>query len=107
MTKRKPRSDRNHVVYMLTNLKTNEFYIGITVVRRGNVERSLSIRWRGHCYKAFVELKDWPMPSAIRKYGDDCWKHEALFVVRGKAAAHEQEVALIKKMRPPYNEASN
>lgn len=106
MSKRKPRSDRNHVVYRLTNLITGEFYIGITVVRNGNLTASLRIRFRGHCYKAFVEKKDWPMPAAIRRYGAECWKHEPILIVRGKAAAHEAEVALIKKMRPHLNEAS-
>jgi hypothetical protein len=107
MAKRKPRSDRNHVLYKLTNLATGDFYIGLTVIRSGNVKRSLAIRWRGHCYKAFVEMKDWPMPSAIRKYGEKCWTHEPLQVIRGKAAAHVAEVALIKQLRPYYNLASN
>jgi hypothetical protein len=94
------------VVYRLTNLITGEFYIGLTVVRKGDVKRSLAIRFRGHCYKAFAELKDWPMPAALRKHGPDCWSHEPLVIVRGKAAAHEHEVKLIKKLRPHYNEAS-
>jgi hypothetical protein len=107
MVKRKLRSDRNHVLYRLTNTKTGDFYIGMTVVRDGNVKKSLSIRWKGHCYKAFVELKPWTMPASIRRHGDKCWLHEAIEVVRGKAAAHQREVALIKALRPTLNEASN
>lgn len=104
MLKRKPRSDRNHLIYRIVNTETGDVYIGLTVMRRGNIRKSLEIRWRGHEYKAFVEMKNTAIARAFREFeGQDVWTHEALHIVRGKRAAHEFEGKLIRRLKPSLN----
>lgn len=102
-TKRKPRSDRNHVIYRITNVVTGDFYVGLTVVRGGAIKKSLDIRWRGHQYKAFVEQKNTTFCKAIRKYGPEAFRMEAEWIVRGKAEAHAFEREQIAKLQPKLN----
>jgi hypothetical protein len=101
--RRKPRSDRNHVIYKITHKDTGDIYIGITVVRGRAFNRSLKLRWEGHCYKAFVELKTWTLPTSIREHGAHSFVKEILEVVRGKASAHKREVELINSLQPALN----
>lgn len=102
--KRKPRTDRNHVIYRITNVVTGEFYIGLTVVRGGAIKKSLGIRWRGHMYKAFVEKKKTVFCEAIKTYGPEAFRIEAEWIVRGKADAHAVEREEIAKHKPRYNQ---
>lgn len=102
--KRKPRSDRNHLIYVIRNSETGEEYIGLTVLRKGNIQESMRIRWNGHQYKAFVEEKGTPLCRAFRKYENQpIWEHEPLFVVRGKKGAHALEAEIIAERAPAYN----
>lgn len=103
MMKRKPRSDRNHLIYAITNIVTREKYIGLTVIRKGNIAKSMEIRWRGHQYKAFVERKPTRMSDSIRTYGPEAFRMEALWIVRGKKDAHEFERKLVAKKSPALN----
>jgi hypothetical protein len=101
--RRKPRTDRNHVVYRITNVVTGDFYVGLTVVRGGAIKKSLAIRWRGHQYKAFVERKDTTFCKAIRKFGPEAFRMEAEWIVRGKTEAHNCEREIVAECQPAYN----
>jgi hypothetical protein len=102
--KRKRRSDRNHVIYMIKNTVTDQLYIGITVLSyRGNAERTVDRRVQKHVQRAFAENKAWALCESFRKYQPEnhlYWVHD---VVRGKAAAHKTEVSLIDTYNPELN----
>lgn len=103
MTKRKPRSDRNHVIYMIQNNVTRELYVGITVVSGRSAQKSLDRRVQKHVQRAFAENKAWALCESFRKYepeNHEYWIHD---VVRGKRAAHSVEVALIDHLGPQLN----
>lgn len=102
-TKRKPRSDRNHVIYQLTCNATGETYIGITVARGRAYKKSMDIRWNGHCYHATVENRPTILADRIRTHGPDAFSKEILSVVRGKTEAHTQERNYIRNFRPALN----
>lgn len=99
---RKRRSDRNHVIYVITNTATNEQYVGITCVST-TVKRSLYVRIRKHVQRAYAENKDWALYNNIRKYGTGSFTYGVLEIVRGKANAHQREVELIKQFCPKLN----
>jgi hypothetical protein len=99
--KRKPRADRNHLIYSLT--VNGEQYIGVTVLADRSINKSLAARWRKHKSRAKVEDKKWGLCEAIRKYGHEAFTVEAVQVVRGKAAAHKIERQLIRTLNPSLN----
>lgn len=101
--KRKKRADRNHIIYVLTNIQTNERYLGITVVEKVKPEVSLVIRWQRHIHRAFTDNKDWALCKSIREHGPLAWDKEIIEVVRGKALAHQRERELIRKLQPELN----
>ena len=102
--KRKRRSDRNHVIYMIKNTITQELYVGITVLSfRGNAQRTVDRRVQKHVQRAFAEDRAWALCESFRKYepeNHEYWIHD---VVRGKKEAHAQEVALIDELQPRLN----
>lgn len=102
--KRKRRTDRNHVIYMIKNTITQELYVGITVLSfRGNVQRTVDRRIQKHVQRAFAENKTWALCESFRTYepeNHEYWVHD---VVRGKALAHQTEVSLIDEFRPQLN----
>ncbi len=99
--KRKPRSDRKHLIYSLA-INGRE-YIGVTFVDRGRVNASLTRRWNKHVNRALTEGKDWKLCVAIRKYGPDKFTVSVLEVVRGKSAAHIREREIIRDRKPKLN----
>ena len=101
ITKRKRRSDRNHIIYSLT-IKGQE-YIGVTHVENGKVNKSLDRRWRKHVGRAMTEGKLWKLCVAIRKHGPDNFTVGVLEIVRGKSAAHIRERELIRERKPKLN----
>lgn len=102
--KRKRRSDRNHVIYVIRNTKTNQEYIGLTAVNfNGNVNRTLIRRMQKHIQRAMTEQKDWGLSRAIRKYGPELFTITAMEIVRGKKAAHVRETELINTEKPKLN----
>ena len=101
--KRKKRSDRTHIIYKLTNIQTNEIYIGITVVDSVKPEVSLVIRWQRHIHRAFTDNKDWALCKSIREHGPLSWDKEIIEKVRGKAIAHQRERVLIRELQPELN----
>ncbi len=100
-TKRKTRSDRNHIIYSLA-INGRE-YIGVTYVDKGRVNASLTRRWQKHVRRALTEGRDWNLCVAIRKHGPDKFHVGVLEIVRGKAAAHVRERELIRERKPKLN----
>jgi hypothetical protein len=102
--KRKRRSDRNHVIYMIENIVTNELYVGLTALSyRGNAQRTLDRRIQKHVQRAFAENKAWALCESFRKHEPEnhlYWVHE---IVRGKAQAHKVETQLIDELDPKLN----
>jgi hypothetical protein len=99
--KRKPRSDRKHLIYSLA-INGRE-YIGVTFVDKGRINYSLTRRWQKHVRRALTEGKDWKLCVAIRKYGPDNFTVGVIEVVRGKTAAHDRERELIRERKPKLN----
>ena len=100
---RKKRSDRNHLIYMLTCECTDERYIGVTVMKGASKAKTLKQRWNGHVYKAFVCEENWELPRAIREYGEENFTAQILQIVRGKKAAFAAESALINSLKTELN----
>ena len=101
--KRKRRSDRTHVVYQLTNMVTGEIYIGITVATGRAYLGSLKERWKRHVSRATRQTMEWNLCNSIRQYGERAFSREILHLIRGKAAAHSMETALIHSLKPALN----
>ena len=101
--RRKRRTDRNHVIYLLTCKPTGETYVGITVARGRAYKASMMKRWQGHLYHANIEMRTGLLQQAIREHGSNCWTHEILCVVRGKAAVHKRELELITEHASALN----
>lgn len=100
---RKRRSDRNHLIYMITCVDSGDQYIGVTVAKGAAVKRTLKQRWQGHLYKAQVMRESWSLPRAIRKYGEDAFTIELVQKVRGKKEAFSAESQLINSLYPSLN----
>ena len=103
MSKRKKRSDRNHIIYQLTNTVNGEKYIGVTVVTGRAYLKSLRSRWIRHIYKATKAMAQYPISESIREYGEQAFTREILTKVRGKKNAFEMESQLINEIRPKLN----
>jgi hypothetical protein len=102
MMKRKRRQDTKHVVYVITNLVTQEQYVGITVCGQ-QVRKALKIRIQKHVRRALTENKDWSLCSSIRDYGVDAHTYGVLEYVRGRKPAHARERELIREFNPALN----
>ncbi len=101
MIKNKATQKRKHVIYCMTCEKTGKQYIGITVVRNNNVQRSIQIRMTQHLHRAWVEESDRVFPTALRKYSK--WSVEPMMVVKNKAEAFALESAIINGLKPELN----
>ena len=83
------------VVYQITNTVNGKRYIGYT-------SKTLGERWKGH-------LKDARLGSsvhfhnAIRKYGEDAFVSEILFLNDTPKEAKETEILMILDRSPEYN----
>lgn len=99
---RKPRSDRNHIVYEL--VIGSENYIGVTAKTESTVLKSVQTRANKHWYRAHSESKNWLLCRALRAVASreavEIRIHE---IVRGKAAAHRREVEIRRSVRPTLN----
>ena len=100
---RKKRSDRNHIIYKLTNTVTNETYIGVTVVTGRAYLKSLRSRWIRHIYKAKIGMADYPISISIRTHGEESFTREIITLVRGKKNAFQTESELINEIKPTLN----
>ena len=100
--KRKARSDRNHIIYVLTNQINGEQYVGITV---GANKQALKVRVQKHVRRARTENRNWALCCAIREHGPENFTMGILQVVRGKLNAHRQEQELVRTYNPALNTA--
>lgn len=101
--KRKRRSDRNHIVYVLTNVVTKEKYVGIAVCVDRAGKETLAARWCRHVGRAKLQGKNWALCESIRTYGEQSFKKEIKCIIRGKAEAHAYETQLRKTGRYALN----
>lgn len=97
---RKRRSDRRHIIYMLTNESNDNTYIGVTA---GFRLKDLRVRVNKHVQRALREDKDWLLCKEIRKHGPDSFTYQILEIVKGKAEAHSRERELINTLCPRLN----
>jgi hypothetical protein len=97
---RKRRSDRRHIVYVITNTVTDERYVGITA---GFSQKDLKVRIQKHVWRAFNEDKGWALCNSIVKHGAEAHTYGIYQVVRGKDAAHALERELIAQHNPALN----
>lgn len=101
---RKRRTDRNHIIYVITNRVTGEQYIGLTVLGyQGSIKRTLHRRMQKHVQRALAEGKVWSLSLALREHGAESFDYGLVEVVRGKREAHARETALIKAHNPALN----
>lgn len=102
MTKRKVRSDRNHVIYVITCNETHKQYIGITVMQgTRSVSKTLNTRLRQHFWRANTENKAWALCKMLRKTNNV--RIDPIDIIRGKAEAHAMEVLYIDTVNPVLN----
>tara|TARA_Y100000034_G_C6856775_1_gene389456 strand:- start:680 stop:1003 length:324 start_codon:yes stop_codon:yes gene_type:complete len=102
MIKRKKRSDRNHIIYKITCLTTNEVYIGLTLQTGQKKIGSAKIRLKSHISRA-LNGGGWILHERIREVGQHNFNVEILETVRGKSQAHKREVKLINLFKPSLN----
>lgn len=103
MIKRKKRSDRNHIIYRLTNDETGNEYIGITVQRDQKVIGSVKLRFKQHISRCKTSCKKWLLYEEMRRYGYESFRYEVIEVVRGKKQTHEREIEYINVYNPQLN----
>ena len=103
MVMRKKRSDRNHVIYMVTCEDTGDTYVGLTVALGQAYLKSVKIRWQKHMSRARCENKDWNFCNALRVLAECDWRYQVLEVVRGRKNAHQRERELIRDLNPTLN----
>jgi len=101
--RRKRRKDTNHVIYVITNTKTGEQYVGLAVVSAAGAFRAIRRRVQKHVQRAHAENKDWGLCKNIRQYGSSAFTFGLLEIVRGKAAAHVRELEYIRQYQPSLN----
>ena len=99
---RKRRNDCKHAVYVITNITTNEQYVGVTVVA-GEVKKNLRIRMQKHIRRALTENRDWALCKSIREHGAGSFTYGLLEIVRGRAAGYALERELILSHNPVLN----
>ena len=99
---RKRRNDTTHFVYVITNMYTNEQYIGITV-KNGTVFKTLKRRIQKHVQRATAENKSWALCEEIRAWGPEAFNFGFVEQIRGRKAAHQRERQLITEFNPALN----
>jgi hypothetical protein len=104
-TKRKPRSDRMHVIYQVTCVPTGERYIGLTVCAGNSPKKAVEGRWKRHVTRALSQEKGWKLCEAIREHSPAAFAVEVLEKVRGKAQAHQREREVTKEVGATLNTA--
>lgn len=94
--RRKRRSDRRHLLYVLTNRVTEEKYIGIAACIDRSGKETLAARWCRHVGRALRQNKTWKLSESIRIHGPDAFDKSILQIVRGKQIAFDIETQLRK-----------
>lgn len=99
---RKKRVDRNHIIYELN--VGGLTYVGVTAKTESTAMKSARTRAAKHFYRAKTEGKDWLLCEALRGLDSkDEIGVRVLAVIRGKAAAHKEEVLIRRSMEPALN----
>ena len=102
--KRKRRvQSTNHGIYVITNIKNGDQYVGLTILGKGKPVIWLRRRIQKHVQRATAEDKDWGLCKSIREYGSEAFTFGLLEIVRGKAAAHIRELEYIRAYHPILN----
>jgi len=101
--KRRRRQDTKHAVYMLKNMVTGDFYIGITVCGAAP-KRAVKVRFQKHVRRAVTENRVWNLCKSIRSYGAENFMVEIVEVLRGRKPAHARERELIAELAPALNQ---
>lgn len=101
-TTRKRRQDTKHAVYVITNVLTNEQYVGITVCGQ-QVRKALKVRIQKHVRRALTENKTWALCQSIREHGVEAFTYGVVEFVRGRKPAHARERELIREFSPALN----
>ena len=100
---RKKRSDRNYVLYEITDENSGNNYIGVTVATGRAFLRSVKVRVQKHLSRAKCESKDWAFCEFIRSNPDADLRYEVIEVVRGRKAAYNRERQYIRQYNPSLN----
>ena len=100
---RKKRSDRNYVLYEITDENSGNNYIGVTVATGRAFLRSVKVRVQKHLSRAKCESKDWAFCEFIRSNPDAALTYSVIEVVRGRKAAYQRERELIAECDPSLN----
>ena len=103
--RRKKRSDRRHLIYLVTNTVTGERYVGLAVCVDRSGKKTLYWRWHRHVQRALDHGKGWKLCEAIRAFGPEAFTQEIVEFVRGKAEAHRRETELKKLLKTELNTA--
>lgn len=99
---RAKRSDRNHIIYQIQG--PQGCYVGVTAKTESTVIKSVRARIAKHFYRAQKETKAWALCELLRGYtSKEDVDVRVIEIVRGKAAAHARERALIRELNPFYN----
>jgi hypothetical protein len=96
MKPRKRRSDRMHIIYVLSNTATGENYIGVAVCVDRSGKETLAARWSRHVGRALNQNKGWKLCESIREHGPEVFVPMIVEFVRGKASAFARETELRK-----------
>lgn len=102
MNIRKKRSDRNHIIYKITCLKTKETYIGLTLQTGQKKIGSAKIRLKSHISRA-NNGGGWKLHDRIRELGEEFFVTEVIDIIRGKSNAHKKEIEYIRLLKPELN----
>lgn len=103
---RPPVDKRKIALYVITNTKTGEQYVGLALISQPGalgVKQAIRRRAQKHVQRANAENKDWGLCNNIRRYGSENFSYGLLEVVRGKAAAHVRELEYIRAYHPVLN----
>ena len=103
--KRKRRSDRRHLIYLITCVDTGQSYVGLAVCVDRSGKETLRWRWHRHVQRALDHGKGWRLCEAIRTFGEEAFVVQPLEFVRGKAEAHRRETELKRELRAELNTA--
>ena len=100
---RKKRSDRNYVIYQITDENSGNNYIGVTVATGRAFLRSVKVRVQKHMSRAKREDKNWALCEFIRSNPDAALTYNVIAVVRGRKKAYEIERQYIEEYQPTLN----
>jgi hypothetical protein len=101
--KRRPRQDRTYYMYVITNIYTQEQYLGITVKNSGSIFKTLRRRVQKHVQRALAESKDWALCQNIRDWGSEAFTFGFVEQIRGRKPAYQRERELIAQYQPRLN----